>query len=39
MPPTGEEWTFKAMYVHRIAGGKIVEEWTEGGHRTISGAS
>jgi predicted ester cyclase len=30
MPPTGEEWTFKAMYVHRIAGGKIVEEWTEG---------
>jgi predicted ester cyclase len=30
MPPTGEEWNFKAMYVHRIAGGKIVEEWTEG---------
>jgi hypothetical protein len=24
------QWTFKAMYVHRIAGGKIVEEWTEG---------
>jgi serine phosphatase RsbU (regulator of sigma subunit)/predicted ester cyclase len=30
MPPTGEEWTFRAMYVHRIVGGKIVEEWTEG---------
>jgi serine phosphatase RsbU (regulator of sigma subunit)/predicted ester cyclase len=30
MAPTGEEWTFKAMYVYRIAGGKIVEEWSEG---------
>jgi predicted ester cyclase len=30
MAPTGDDWTFKAMYVHRIAGGKIVEEWTEG---------
>jgi predicted ester cyclase len=28
--PTGEDWTFTTMYVHRIAGGKIVEEWTEG---------
>jgi ketosteroid isomerase-like protein len=30
LAPTGEEWTLTAMYVHRIAGGKIVEEWTEG---------
>ena len=30
MAPTGEDWTFTTMYVHRIAGGKIVEEWTEG---------
>jgi serine phosphatase RsbU (regulator of sigma subunit)/ketosteroid isomerase-like protein len=30
MAPTGEDWHFTTMYVHRIAGGKIVEEWTEG---------
>ena len=30
LAPTGEEWALTAMYVHRIAGGKIVEEWTEG---------
>jgi predicted ester cyclase len=27
--PTGEEWALTAMYVHRIEGGKIAEEWTE----------
>jgi predicted ester cyclase len=30
LPPTGEEWAITAMYVHRIAEGKIVEEWSEG---------
>jgi serine phosphatase RsbU (regulator of sigma subunit) len=30
LAPSGEEWAITAMYVHRIAGGKIVEEWTEG---------
>ena len=30
MAPTGEEWTITGMFVHRIVGGKIVEEWTEG---------
>ena len=29
MAPTGEEWNLTAMYVHRIAGGKIIEEWSE----------
>jgi predicted ester cyclase len=27
--PTGEERTLTSMLVHRIAGGKIVEEWSE----------
>src|SRR5215203_5914490 len=27
--PTGEEWALTAMYVHRIEGGKIAEEWSE----------
>ncbi len=27
--PTGEEWIITAMLVHRIAGGKIIEEWSE----------
>src|SRR5215213_7435231 len=27
--PTGEEVTLTAMYVHRIEGGKIAEEWSE----------
>jgi serine phosphatase RsbU (regulator of sigma subunit) len=30
LAPTGEEWAITAMYVHRIAEGKIVEEWSEG---------
>jgi serine phosphatase RsbU (regulator of sigma subunit)/ketosteroid isomerase-like protein len=28
--PTGREVTYKAMAIHRIMGGKIVEEWAEG---------
>ena len=28
--PTGREVTYKAMAIHRIVGGKIVEEWAEG---------
>jgi predicted ester cyclase len=28
-PPTGNEETFTALYVHRIVGGKIAEEWSE----------
>jgi predicted ester cyclase len=28
-PPTGKEETFTALYVHRIVGGKIAEEWSE----------
>jgi hypothetical protein len=28
--PTGREVTYKAMAMHRIVGGKIVEEWAEG---------
>jgi serine phosphatase RsbU (regulator of sigma subunit)/ketosteroid isomerase-like protein len=28
--PTGREVTHKAMAIHRIVGGKIVEEWAEG---------
>jgi serine phosphatase RsbU (regulator of sigma subunit)/ketosteroid isomerase-like protein len=28
--PTGKEVTYKAMSIHRIVGGKIVEEWAEG---------
>jgi predicted ester cyclase len=29
MAPTGEEWAITTMLVHRIAGGKIIEEWSE----------
>ena len=29
MAPTGEEWAFSTMIVHRIARGKIIEEWSE----------
>jgi serine phosphatase RsbU (regulator of sigma subunit)/predicted ester cyclase len=28
--PTGKEYEVTVIYVHRIAGGKIVEEWSEG---------
>jgi serine phosphatase RsbU (regulator of sigma subunit)/ketosteroid isomerase-like protein len=28
--PTGTQVTYKAMAIHRIVGGKIVEEWAEG---------
>src|SRR5215210_8345062 len=27
--PTGEQWTLTAIYVHRIEGDKIAEEWSE----------
>jgi predicted ester cyclase len=27
MPPTGEEITGEGIYIHRISGGKITEEW------------
>jgi predicted ester cyclase len=30
MAPTGKEWDLTSMMVNRIAGGKIVEEWSEG---------
>jgi predicted ester cyclase len=30
MAPTGKEWAITSMSVHRVAGGKIVEEWSEG---------
>jgi predicted ester cyclase len=29
LAPTGEEWLLTAMFVHRIEGGKIAEEWSE----------
>jgi serine phosphatase RsbU (regulator of sigma subunit)/predicted ester cyclase len=28
--PTGKEVTFTNIFIHRISGGKIVEEWSEG---------
>ena len=28
MEPTGREWTFTHIDIHRISGGKIVEEWS-----------
>jgi serine phosphatase RsbU (regulator of sigma subunit)/predicted ester cyclase len=31
LAPTGEEWAITAMFVHRIVGGKIAEEWSQGG--------
>jgi steroid delta-isomerase-like uncharacterized protein len=30
LAPTGKEMTFTGIVIHRIEGGKIVEEWTEG---------
>ncbi len=27
IPPTGEEESFEGIYIHRISGGKITEEW------------
>ena len=27
LPPTGEEETVEGIYIHRISGGKITEEW------------
>jgi predicted ester cyclase len=27
--PTGEETTYTAIHIHRIVGGKIVEEWSQ----------
>lgn len=27
LPPTGEEETAEGIYIHRISGGKITEEW------------
>ncbi len=29
LPPTGTESTHEGIYIHRISGGKIVEEWSE----------
>jgi predicted ester cyclase len=28
VPPTGEEGTVEGIYIHRISGGKITEEWS-----------
>jgi predicted ester cyclase len=30
LAPTGEDFEVTGMIIHRIAGGKIIEEWTEG---------
>jgi predicted ester cyclase len=30
IPPTGRRTTFTGVYLHRIVGGKIVEEWSQG---------
>src|SRR5918998_6539359 len=30
VPPTGKRTTFTGVYLHRIVGGKIVEEWSQG---------
>jgi steroid delta-isomerase-like uncharacterized protein len=27
IPPTGEEISYEGIYIHRISGGKIIEEW------------
>ena len=27
IPPTGEEESYEGIYIHRISGGKITEEW------------
>ena len=27
IPPTGEEVSYEGIYIHRISGGKITEEW------------
>jgi predicted ester cyclase len=27
IPPTGEEESYEGIYIHRISGGKIIEEW------------
>jgi predicted ester cyclase len=27
IPPTGEEVSYEGIYIHRISGGKIIEEW------------
>jgi serine phosphatase RsbU (regulator of sigma subunit) len=29
LPPTGKEENFEGIYIHRISGGKIVEEWSQ----------
>src|SRR5215217_1429965 len=30
VPPSGEEGTYSSIRIHRIAGGKITDEWSEG---------
>jgi serine phosphatase RsbU (regulator of sigma subunit)/predicted ester cyclase len=30
VPPTGRRTTFTGVYLHRVVGGKIVEEWSQG---------
>jgi hypothetical protein len=29
MPPTGKEGTWTSIDIYRIAGGKVVEQWSE----------
>jgi serine phosphatase RsbU (regulator of sigma subunit)/predicted ester cyclase len=29
LPPSGTEETFEGIYIHRISGGKIIEEWSQ----------
>jgi predicted ester cyclase len=29
LPPTGTEENFEGIYIHRVVGGKIVEEWSQ----------
>jgi serine phosphatase RsbU (regulator of sigma subunit)/predicted ester cyclase len=29
LPPTGTEEMFEGIYIHRISGGKIIEEWSQ----------
>jgi predicted ester cyclase len=35
VPPTGKRETFTNVVIHRVAGGKIVEEWSHGDTATI----
>jgi serine phosphatase RsbU (regulator of sigma subunit) len=35
IPPTGKEYAAEYIYIHRISGGKIVEEWSIGDARPV----